>query len=84
MGLQEDERQPARPDRGGDPVHRQPGLLARGGQAQLLDVAGEEWRRSVAGHQDAEVDHPLDLGLRHAGEVGKFGCRQLIHAATIL
>jgi hypothetical protein len=36
------------------------------------------------GHQDAEIDQPLDLGLRHAGEVGKFGCRQPIHAATIL
>jgi hypothetical protein len=49
-----------------------------------LRVGLQERAGTVAGHEDAEVDQPLDLGLRHAGEVGQLGCRQPIHAAVIL
>jgi hypothetical protein len=83
-GLQEGERQPARPDGRRDPRQRQPGLLAGGGQADLLHVGLQERAGAVAGHQDAELHQPLDLGLGHAGEVGKSRCRQPLHAAVIL
>jgi hypothetical protein len=71
-------------DRRRDPSQRQPGLLAGGGQADLLHVGLQERAGAVAGHQDAEVDQPLDLGLGHPGEVGKSRCRQPLHAAVIL
>ena len=79
-GLQEPKRQPAGPDRRRDPLHRQPGPLARRGDADLLHVGRPERARVVTGHQDAEVDHPLDLGRRGAGEIGKRRCRECLHA----
>jgi hypothetical protein len=82
-GLQEGERQPAGPDGRGDPVHRQPGALAGRGQADLVEVAGKERGRPVAGDQDAEVDQAADLGLGQPGQGGQPGGGQGLHAAIL-
>ena len=79
--LQERERQPARPDGRGDPVHRQPGPLAGHGQAELVQVTGEERGRPVPGDQDAEVHHPADLGLAGAGQPGQAGRGERVPAS---
>jgi hypothetical protein len=85
--LHERERQAAGPDGRGDPVHRQPGPLAGHGQAELVPVAGQERGRPVPGDQDAEVNHPADLGLAHAGQPGQAGRGERVplglHAAIL-
>ena len=79
--LEEGERQPAGPDGRGDPLHGQPGLLARHRQADLGHVALPERAGALPGDQDAQLDQPLDLGLGRAGEVGQPRRRQPAHAA---
>jgi hypothetical protein len=64
LALQERKRQPTRPDRRDDTLHRQPGPLARGGQAHLGHIALQERASAVPSDQDPELDQPLDLTPR--------------------
>jgi hypothetical protein len=61
---------------------RQTGTLARLDQADPLHVAGPQRAAAVVGDQDAEVDQPLDLRHRRAGEVGKFRRREPVHTVS--
>jgi hypothetical protein len=56
---------------------------ARHGQADLRHIHLEERLGAIPSDQDAELDKPYDLGVGHAGEVGKCLCRQPVHAAII-
>jgi hypothetical protein len=64
-----------------DCVQRQAGALARLDQADPLHVAGPERAGAVA-DEDAEVNQPLDLRHRGAGEVAKCPCREPVHTVS--
>ena len=60
------------------------GPLARRGDADPARRSPGTGLGAVAGHQDAEVDHPLDLGRRGAGETGKRDAESAFMPGVIL